>query len=110
MSRETVGHYELLVLSAILRLEDAAYGATIAREIEEATGRVVILASIYAALERLQTKGLVTSSLGAATRERGGRAKRFFRVSAAGEHEVRSAQRAFGQLWNPTPAMKGGLL
>lgn len=107
MSRETLGYFELLVLLAILRLDDCAYGANIGGEIEEATGRDVLLASVYAALERLQEKGLVSSKLGESTPERGGRAKRYFRVSAKGLREVKASQAALTALWRNVPAVEG---
>ncbi len=108
MSREGLGYFELLVLLAIMRLEDAAYGATIGHEIEEATSKEVILGSVYAALERLQEKGLVTSRLGEATRERGGRAKRYFRLTAKGVKEVRASRDALTTLWTGVRDLAGG--
>ena len=109
MSREAIGYFELLVLLAILRLEEGAYGATIAQEIEAATSKGVILGSVYAALERLQGKGLVTSRLGEATCERGGRAKRYFRLSAKGLREVRASRDVLTNLWAGVPSLAGGL-
>src|SRR5947207_15365975 len=79
--RDYLGQFELMVLLAILQAGEDAYGVPIARQIEETTGKEVALGSIYAALERLEEKGLVTSSMGDPTPERGGRAKRYFRVT-----------------------------
>jgi PadR family transcriptional regulator, regulatory protein PadR len=109
MSRDALGYFELLVLLAVLRLEDAAYGAPIAQEIESATSREVIVGSVYAALERLQEKGMVTSRLGESTPERGGRAKRFFRLTAKGLREVRASRNALTTLWAGIPRLAGGL-
>ncbi len=74
----------MMVLLALIRLGDEAYGVPVARELRAIRGREVALGSIYAALERLEAKGLVTSSLGEPTPERGGRARRFFRVTKEG--------------------------
>jgi PadR family transcriptional regulator PadR len=101
-----LGHFELMVLLALMRLGDEAYGVTIAGELEEQTGREVVIASVYATLERLQDRGLVSSSLGDATPERGGRAKRYFRATAAGVREVRDARRSLISMWNRLPELK----
>jgi len=108
MSRGAFSHFELLVLTAAVRLGDDAYGVTIANEIESHSGRAVLLGSVYAALERLHDKGFVTSKLDDPTPERGGRAKRYFRVTAAGLRHVREAQRVLTALWNRVPQLKGG--
>ena len=105
--REYLGQFELMVLLAILQAGDDAYGVPIAREIEETTGKEVALGSIYAALERLQDKGLVTSSMGDPTPERGGRAKRYFRVTGKGVREAREAQRTLKKLWSGLPQLEG---
>lgn len=102
-----LGQFELMVLLALMRLGDEAYGVTIADQLEEQTGREVVIASVYATLERLQDRGLVSSSLGDATPERGGRAKRYFRVTGAGVREVRDARRSLISLWKGLPELKG---
>jgi PadR family transcriptional regulator PadR len=102
-----LGEFELLVLLALLRLGDRAYGVPIAHEIEQCTGREASLGSVYASLERLEEKGLVTSRLGDSTAERGGRAKRFFRVTAQGLREVRETQSALVKLWHGLPELDG---
>lgn len=103
------GSLELMIMLAIMRLEDAAYGVPISREIEESAGRAVAMATVYASLDRLEARGLVKSKLGDPTPERGGRAKRFFTITAAGIREVQSARRALTQLWNRLPQLKGQL-
>jgi len=105
--RELLGPVELMALLAVMRLDEEAYGVTIAREISEATGKDVLLGSIYLTLERLEKKGLLTSWLGEPTAERGGRAKRYFRVTARGVREARSTQRAFARLTRGVPQLKG---
>jgi len=107
MSRESVGHFELLVLLALLRHGDEAYGVPIARAIEHSTGKPVILASVYNTLERLEEKGLVGSTIGQPTPERGGRAKRYFSITAAGLKEVKAAKKALTVLWRGIPVHEG---
>ena len=79
-----LGEFEHIVMLALLRLTDHAYGVSVRREIEQRTGRDVSIGAIYATLGRLETKGYVKSHLGNPTPERGGRSKRFFRVTAKG--------------------------
>ena len=76
MARRLLTDFELMILLAILRVGDDAYGVRIAREIEETAGRSAQIAAIYAALDRMESRGLVGSALGEPTPERGGRAKR----------------------------------
>lgn len=102
-----LGNFELMLLLAILRLGDDAYGVTIAHELEQQTDREVVIASVYATLDRLQDRGLVSSSLGDSTPERGGRAKRYFRITGAGLREVRDARRSLMNLWRALPQLKG---
>src|SRR5712692_3743300 len=97
--RDSIGRFELMVLLALMRLGENAYGVPIAREIEETSGRDVALGSVYLALERLEEKGLVSSELGEPTAERGGRAKRYFHVTARGLRDVRDTRRALTKLW-----------
>ena len=107
MSRESLGHFELLVMLALLRQGDEAYGVPIADAITQSTGKQVILASVYNTLERLEQKGLVRSTLGEPTPERGGRAKRYFSITAAGLREVRAAKKALTVLWRGIPVHEG---
>lgn len=99
---------ELMILLAIMRVGDEAYGVPIAREIRDTTGRDVALAVVYATLDRLETRGMVASALGPPTPERGGRAKRFFHVTAKGVRETRSTHRALHALARGVAALKGG--
>jgi PadR family transcriptional regulator, regulatory protein PadR len=108
MPRAYLGEFELMVLLAVIRLGDDAYGVPISREIEQRSGREAALGSVYAALERLEDKGLATSRLGERTPERGGRAKRFFSVTPQGLSEVRETQRALTALWRGLPQLEGG--
>lgn len=97
-----------MLLLATLRGGDDAYGVTIAREIESSGERTVMLGAVYTGLDRLQANGLVTSTMGAPTSERGGRAKRYFRVTPAGLKAIRQAKRAFTRLWSGVPGLEGG--
>ncbi len=107
-SHHYIGNFELMVLLAVIRLGDEAYGVTISRAVEEGTGREVAVGSVYAALDRLLDKGLVTSRLGDPTPERGGRAKRYVRVTTQGIHEARTAREALMALWQGLPQVEGG--
>jgi PadR family transcriptional regulator, regulatory protein PadR len=107
--RGFLGGFELLVLLALIRLGDEAYGVPIADAIEESSGREVSIGSVYITLDRLAGKGLVSSRLGEATAERGGRAKTYFRVTAKGLREVRQAQRTLITLWDGVRQLQRGL-
>ena len=107
MARDYLTDFELMILLAILRVGDEAYGVPIATEIETTGGRSVILGAVYAALDRLETNGLVSSQIGDPTPERGGRAKRYFKVTPDGLRAVRQAQRALTRLWTGIPQLKG---
>lgn len=92
---DSLGEFEQLVLLALLRLGEAAYGMRVRREIETRTGREASIGAVYATLDRLATKGLVASSLAEPTAERGGRAKRVFVITGEGTRALRRAQRYF---------------
>ena len=108
MTRDYLTDFELMILLAILRVGDEAYGVPIAREIESTGERSVVLAAVYAALDRLETNGLVSSSLGDPTPARGGRAKRMFRVTPAGLKAVKQTRRALTRLWSGVAQLEGG--
>lgn len=108
MSRRLLTDFELMILLAILRVGDDAYGVRIAREIEGTAGRSVQLAAIYAALDRMESRGLVASALGEPTAERGGRAKRMFRVTPEGLEQTKDTQQALTALWANLPQLRGG--
>ena len=106
--RDYLGSFELVVMLALMRLGSEAYGVPISREIEAATGREVAIGSVYATLARLEAKGLITSTIGEPTAERGGRAKRYFTVTGNGEREVRQTQQTLKTLWEGVPQLQGG--
>jgi PadR family transcriptional regulator, regulatory protein PadR len=89
-----LGGFEHLLLLAVLRLGEQAYGVTIQHELMERAGIDFAVGAIYTALNRLERKGFVESWLGEPTAERGGRAKRFYRVTAEGVGILNETQRA----------------
>src|SRR3984893_5534583 len=88
--QDSLGSLEHIVLLAVMRLGSNAYGVTVRREIESATGRDISIGAVYATLVRLESKGLIKSFTGEPTAERGGRAKRYFRMNAEGEGALRN--------------------
>jgi PadR family transcriptional regulator PadR len=99
MPHADLGDMEHLVLLAILRLGKEAYGIPILDEVSSRSGRDVSRATVYVALKRLEQKGLVTSRLGESTPERGGRAKRFFKLRPSGLKALRESRAMFLDLW-----------
>ena len=97
-----------MILLAVIHLGEQAYGVPISRELEVHRGRDVAVGSVYAALERLEGKGLVSSVLGDPTPERGGKAKRFFRITKEGLRQVHETRRVLTRLWKTLPQPKGG--
>lgn len=105
MTRRLLTDFEIMILLAILRIGDEAYGVPIAREIESTTGRAVQLPAVYAALDRLEAQALVESRLGEATAQRGGRAKKYFSLTPAGIGSVRDTRKALTALWARLPQL-----
>lgn len=104
----TLSNFEMMVMLAIIRIGDDAYGVSISNEISQTTGSEVLLGSVYDALGRLESKGLISSIIGEATPERGGRAKRHFRATPKGLQVVKDTQRSLMKLWRGLPQLKGG--
>lgn len=104
--RDYFGEFELMVMLAILRLDEDAYGVPIAAEMEAFRGREISLGSVYAALERLEGKGYISSFLGEATPERGGKAKRYFKATKNGYKAVQRTRHALTSMWKRIPALK----
>jgi PadR family transcriptional regulator, regulatory protein PadR len=105
--RDYLGQLELMVLFAVMRVNMNAYGVLISQEISKQSGRDVSIASVYAALERLEKKGLITSLLGEPTAERGGKARTYFKPTAAGLKEARDAHGTLMRLSSGLPGLKG---
>lgn len=100
MRRSDLGEFEEIVLLTVAGLSPEAYSVAIAEELEEQTGKTVTTGAVHAALQRMEKKGLLTSQMGEATAQRGGRRKRLFTVTVAGSsilHEVRALRE---RLWN----------
>ena len=93
-----LGEFEQLVLLALLRLGDDAYGVTIRDTLQRRAGRVASFGAIHSTLRRLEAKGLVSSSLGEPSPVRGGRAKKFVAVTRRGKAALHEARHAFGRM------------
>ena len=106
-NNDLLGGLELLVLLALIRLGDEAYGVPIATAITQRSGREVALGSVYVALDRLAHKGLVKARRGEPTAVRGGRAKTYFRVTARGLRQARRARATLTGLWDGLPQLEG---
>jgi len=93
MSDDYIGEFEELVLLAILKLAPDAYGTTIIEALGDA-GRKTSIGALYATLSRLEQKGLISSWMADPTAERGGRAKKYLKVTANGDAAVRAAHKS----------------
>ena len=98
MAPVSLGEFEQVVLLAILRLNDDAYGVSIRKEITICTDREPSPGSLYTTLDRLEDHGFVTSRFGDPTPQRGGRAKRYFQVTKEGQRAVARVQRGYQRL------------
>jgi DNA-binding PadR family transcriptional regulator len=106
LKEDIPGSFEQLVLLAVLRLRDQAYGMTVRGEIEKRTGQAFSLGAVYTTLERLEGKGYVTSSSGAGGPEREGRAKRFFTVEKTGVQALQRALDVLDRMRADVPALR----
>lgn len=98
---DSLGQFEQLVLTAILTLREDAYGVTIHSKVEElAQPKAVALGAIYVTLDRLEDKGFVASWLSDPTPERGGRAKRCYRLEALGERALEESAVTAKRIWD----------
>jgi len=107
---EYLGEFEQMVMLAVARLENGAYGIAILEEMQLRTGVEAAVASVYAALDRLERRGFVTSAVGAPTPERGGRAKRYFRLESAGAYALARSRSALDSLWDGLELDTDGLI
>ena len=106
MTQRSLGDFEQLLLFAILRLGDEAYGATIRQEIEQRAGRFVSAGAVYTALDRLEAKGLVSGRVGEATPARGGRRKKYYRLERLG---AESLQQSYAEIQRMAAGLGGKL-
>jgi DNA-binding PadR family transcriptional regulator len=100
MRRSDLGEFEEVVLLAVAVLTPQAYSVAIAEELEQQTGKTVTTGAVHSSLQRLENKGLVSSRMGDATAERGGRRKRIFTVTVAGSRVLREAREVRNNLWD----------
>jgi DNA-binding PadR family transcriptional regulator len=103
----SLGEFEEVVLLSVLRLEDEAYAIPVREEIRKRARRPVARGALYTALERLEGKGLLQSRMGEPRPERGGRARRYFKVTARGLEALRGSRRARLELWQGLEAVLG---
>jgi PadR family transcriptional regulator PadR len=94
-----LGEFEEILLLAVFRLKDDAYGVSLRRFIEEETGRSTSIGSVYTTLERLEHKGYISSWQGEATPERGGRAKRYFKIESPGVRALHETRTIRAKMW-----------
>jgi len=106
MPKEYLGEFEELVLTLVAALQEDAYGAAIADEIETRMKRDVNLSAVHVTLYRLEDKGYIKSSLGGGTNERGGRRKRIYTVTSAGMAMLKAMKEARVDLWKLVPQLK----
>jgi PadR family transcriptional regulator, regulatory protein PadR len=93
-----LGEFEYAVLLAVLHLDGDAYAVPIRELIEQRTGRPVARGALYTGLERLESKGCLKSRMGDPTVERGGKARRYYAVTAAGMKALKATHEAFASL------------
>ena len=98
-----LGEFEELVLLAVATLQEDAYGVSVMKFIDKEANRKVNISAVHQALKRLQSKGLVNSTVGGATNERGGRSKRFFLLTEMGFNNLQEIIRLKTQLYNNLP-------
>lgn len=106
MAREFLGEFEELILILVAALQEEAYGASIADEIETRFKRDVTLSAVHVTLYRLEEKGYIKSKLGGANSERGGRRKRIFTITNAGLAILKTMKESRLQLWRLVPQFK----
>jgi len=94
-----LGEFEQFVLLSILKLGENAYGSTIRQLLADAVERDVTIGALYTTLERLEKKGLLTSKVGEVTPERGGRAKKYFKLTAQGQNALKRSKEALTNMW-----------
>jgi DNA-binding PadR family transcriptional regulator len=100
MGRKFLGEFEHVVLLAMARVGEEAYAVAVHDEILQTTGKSVSIPAVYVTLSRLEKKGLVTSEMGEPSPTRGGRAKRFFRLSGKGREALEESRELLDQLWD----------
>jgi DNA-binding PadR family transcriptional regulator len=106
MAKEFLGEFEEVILTLVAALQEEAYGASIAEEIEQRLDRNVALSAVHVTLYRLEDKGYVKSKTGGSTQERGGRRKRIYTITSAGMAMLKTMKEARVNLWKMVPQLK----
>lgn len=106
MKRTFLGEFEEIVLLVVAGCSEDAYGVIIWEQLQQQTGRSITISAVHATLYRLEEKGFLSSQMGGATAERGGRRKRFFTVTALGSRALQEIQTLRDQLWQAIPQGK----
>jgi DNA-binding PadR family transcriptional regulator len=107
MKGDRIGEFEELTLLAVLALGEPVYAVPVQRFIEKEAERMVSMGAVYAALARLENKGLLQSTVGAATPQRGGKAKRLYEVTPKGTRAVRELRRTRDKIWETIEEQRG---
>jgi DNA-binding PadR family transcriptional regulator len=100
MSQDFLGEFEQMILLCVLRLDGEAYGLAIRNELELVAGRRPSSGSLYTTLDRLEGKGLLTSEAGSADGSRGGRRRRYVKVTPEGRAQLQDARHRLLALWD----------
>jgi len=106
MAKEYLGEFEELILTLVAAMQEDAYGAAIADELEVRLKREANLSAVHVTLYRLEDKGFIKSKLGGATNERGGRRKRIYTITSAGLAMLRAMKETRMDLWKLVPQLK----
>lgn len=101
-----LGEFEQLVLLSVLALGEEAYGASIRRHLHTAIARDVSLGALYATIERLEKRSMVSSTLTGATAQRGGKAKRMVQVTASGKRALERSRDQLTTMWDLAQLME----
>ncbi|CAA9272701.1 MAG: Transcriptional regulator, PadR family [uncultured Cytophagales bacterium] len=110
MRRTFLGEFEEIILLVVAASATEAYGVSVWEELQQQTGRTITLSAVHTTLYRLEDKGFLSSSMGGATQERGGRRKRYFALTAAGLRALREIELLRQKLWHAIPAARLQLL
>jgi DNA-binding PadR family transcriptional regulator len=109
MRAPSLGDFELAVLLAVGRLGDDAYGLRIQSDLSAIHRREHAVGAIYTTLQRLETKGLVVSTMSEPLPVRGGRSRRLYQVTAAGKRALNAARTLAKRLWSLEPGEATGI-
>lgn len=102
---ETLSKQEEIILLAVWRLKDNAYGITIRKYLKKATGKNISIGGIYVPLDRLVRKDYLKSYYGDSTPERGGMSKRYYNLTPEGLEALKKAKRVHDKLWDSLPQL-----